>query len=37
VPLPASYFGWLFAFLLSYGVLTQLVKGWYIRRFRSWL
>jgi Mg2+-importing ATPase len=37
VPLPASYFGWLFMFLLSYGVLTQVVKGWYIRRFRSWL
>jgi Mg2+-importing ATPase len=37
VPLPASYFAWLFVFLLSYGVLTQLVKGWYIRRFRSWL
>ena len=37
VPLPASYFGWLFVFLLSYGMLTQLIKGWYIRRFRSWL
>ncbi len=37
MPLPASYFGWLFVFLLSYGILTQIVKGWYIRRFRSWL
>jgi Mg2+-importing ATPase len=36
-PLPASYFAWLAVILLSYAALVQLVKGWYIRRFRSWL
>jgi Mg2+-importing ATPase len=36
-PLPASYFLWLGAILLSYSVLTQIIKGWYIRRFGSWL
>jgi Mg2+-importing ATPase len=36
-PLSGSYFVWLFAILLSYSVLTQLVKGGYIRRFGSWL
>jgi Mg2+-importing ATPase len=36
-PLPASYFLWLVGILLSYSALTQLVKGWYIRRFGSWL
>jgi Mg2+-importing ATPase len=37
VPLPGSYFPWLVTILLSYSVLTQIVKGWYIRRFGSWL
>ena len=37
VPLPGSYFPWLVAILLSYAVLTQIVKGWYIRSFGSWL
>ena len=37
VPLPASYFPWLAGILLSYCLLTQLVKGWYIRRFHAWL
>jgi P-type Mg2+ transporter len=37
VPLSASYFAWLVVILLSYSVLTQVVKGWYIRRFGSWL
>jgi Mg2+-importing ATPase len=37
VPLPMSYFPWLVAILLSYCVLTQLVKRWYIRRFNEWL
>ena len=37
VPLPASYFPWLVGILLSYCLLTQLVKGWYIRRYRVWL
>jgi Mg2+-importing ATPase len=36
-PLPGSYFAWLAAILLSYCALTQLVKGWYVRRFGSWL
>jgi Mg2+-importing ATPase len=36
-PLPASYFAWLAAILLSYSALTQVVKGWYIRRFGTWL
>ena len=37
VPLPASYFAWLAAILLSYSLLTQAMKGWYIRRFGTWL
>ena len=36
-PLPGSYFAWLALILLSYSVLTQVVKGWYKRRFGSWL
>jgi P-type Mg2+ transporter len=36
-PLPSGYFAWLVLILLSYSALTQLVKGWYIRRFGSWL
>jgi Mg2+-importing ATPase len=36
-PLHASYFVWLAAILLSYSALTQIVKGWYIRRFETWL
>jgi P-type Mg2+ transporter len=37
VPLPLSYFPWLFAILLVYCILTQLVKGWFIRKFHEWL
>jgi P-type Mg2+ transporter len=37
VPLPLSYFPWLFAILFVYCVLTQLVKNWFIRRFHEWL
>jgi Mg2+-importing ATPase len=37
VPLPASYFAWLALILVSYSVLTQVVKVWYIRRFAAWL
>ena len=37
VPLPLSYFAWLAGILLSYCVLTQLVKTLYIRRFGQWL
>lgn len=37
VSLPVSYFPWLVAILLSYCVLTQGVKQWYIHRFGKWL
>jgi Mg2+-importing ATPase len=37
VALPLSYFPWLAGILLSYCVLTQLVKTLYIRRFSQWL
>jgi len=37
VPLPPAYFGWLVLTLVSYSVLTQLVKRLYIRRFGRWL
>jgi hypothetical protein len=37
VPLPLSYFPVLVATLLSYCVLMQLVKVWYIRPFSMWL
>lgn len=37
MPLPLSYFPWLVAILLSYCVLTQGIKMWYIRRFGKWL
>lgn len=33
--LPLSYFPWLVG--ISYYVLTQLVKNWYIRRLSGWL
>lgn len=36
-PLPFSYFPWLIGILLSYCVLTQIIKNWYIRRFVRWL
>ncbi len=36
-PLPLSYFAWLFATLLSYCVLTQIIKSIYIRKFGKWL
>lgn len=36
-PLPLSYFPWLTATLIAYCVLTQVVKEWYIRRFKRWL
>lgn len=37
VPLPGSYFPWLIATLLCYCALTQLVKVWFVRRFKYWL
>ena len=36
-PLPASYFAWLVLILGCYALLTQMVKGWYIRKFHAWL
>ncbi|MEV5976205.1 magnesium-translocating P-type ATPase [Streptomyces sp. NPDC052114] len=36
-PLPMSYFPWLIGTLLAYCALTQVVKGWYVRRYHSWL
>jgi Mg2+-importing ATPase len=37
VALPKLYFFWLALTLLSYCALTQLIKVWYIKRFRRWL
>ncbi len=37
VPLPISYFPWLLAILVSYCLLTQLIKNWFIRKFEEWL
>jgi Mg2+-importing ATPase len=37
IPLPGSYFFFLFLTLFSYCVLTQLVKLWYIQKFKAWL
>lgn len=36
-PLPMSYFLWLAAILLSYALIMEFVKKWYIRRFGHWL
>jgi Mg2+-importing ATPase len=36
-PLPVMYFPWLVAILLSYCILTQLIKTWYIKKFNQWL
>jgi P-type Mg2+ transporter len=36
-PLPKAFFPWLAVTLLSYCVVMQFVKLWYIRRFRTWL
>ncbi|PLZ97942.1 magnesium-translocating P-type ATPase [Fischerella thermalis CCMEE 5268] len=37
VPLPMRYFGWLWAILGAYCLLTQAIKFWYIRIFGKWL
>lgn len=37
VPLPLSYFPWLIGILLSYCILTQLIKTWYLRKYHRWL
>jgi Mg2+-importing ATPase len=36
-PLPSEYFLWLVGILLSYCVLVQIIKNWYIRKFQQWL
>jgi Mg2+-importing ATPase len=36
-PLSWSYFPWLILTLLSYCILTQMVKVWYMRKFSRWL
>lgn len=36
-PLPLSYFPYLFAILLGYCILTQIIKKWYIKKFNQWL
>lgn len=35
--LPLSYFPWLIGILLSYCILTQFVKKWYMKLFVRWL
>jgi len=36
-PLPLSYFPWLLGILTCYCLLTQYVKNWFIKRFKTWL
>jgi Mg2+-importing ATPase len=36
-PLPWAYFPWLLGILVTYCLLTQLVKNWFIRKFHQWL
>ena len=33
VPLPVSYFGWIGLFLISYGMITHVVKSWFFKHF----
>ncbi len=37
VPLPLAYFPWLVGILLTYCLLTQVIKTWFIRKFDQWL
>jgi P-type Mg2+ transporter len=37
IPLPSSYFPWLFLILISYCISTQWVKIYFIRRFHAWI
>lgn len=37
VSLPRNYFPWLIAILVSYCLLTQSIKVWYIQKFKRWL
>nr|WP_199077830.1 magnesium-translocating P-type ATPase [Pedobacter sp. ASV19] len=36
-PLSLAYFPWLLGILVSYCLLTQLVKRWFIKKFDQWL
>ncbi len=36
-PLPLPYFAFLLIILLSYCTVTQIVKTWYIKKFKIWL
>jgi Mg2+-importing ATPase len=36
-PLPIMYYPFLVAILLGYGVLTQVVKKFFIRKYGQWL
>ena len=36
-PLPLEYFIWLTAILVTYCLLTQMVKIWFIKKFNFWL
>ena len=36
-PLPAAYFPWLLGILISYCSLTQWMKGWFIKKYNTWL
>ncbi len=37
VPLPPTYFLWLIGILISYSILTEITKRWYISKFDSWI
>lgn len=37
VPLPLNYFPWLIGTLICYCALTQMVKMWFIKKYRYWL
>lgn len=34
---PLGYYPWLIGIVVAFGVVTQLVKTWYIRRYQQWL
>lgn len=36
-PLPLGYFPWLAGILVSYSLVTQAVKAFYVKRFKTWL
>ena len=35
VPLPASFFGWMAAFLVAYSILAHAANAWFARRFEN--